>query len=518
LVAWCTVTRMLSWNCFQDTNQLDLVISTNDSNMYALQLLDPKSITCDRTFSELSILLSLSAVDRYRFSRYKREAYDDMELIKAIDISNSDKKRNPDSIISFLLSLAIYLEVGAIHLTFQEFNALCVKQLQMDSLGYLITDSIIDLGFFGPTTSILDESFGIYDENKHQSWYLVADAFSNRKFSCIADFAEFGRRLEDSLQAIACICIQIRCDLLTKPAKEVTHLLASLDIDELIFESGQKFNSIRDNRDRGVFDLVDCSKSLSQMLSDGHFRLLEFGPRELCFTSFIVAFYQVYLEFNHTKRHNLILRISRMVDFLVEKAESCSSGEVDAIKYPDLEKPSDVRVVLMKMILDMILPQLRKEESDPKSCLGRDHCTCFLPIESSLIAAFASHAKNYIDSDLPRSLSFRNAIFAISSLEHLIECCFCLKYLIISCSKNLEAALLSFEASKNLVWETSFQAIAEIPLLILNAVESYLFQLNSSDNLRLSKTYSSIVKSWCLSLETLADVCRRFNDLTTKIV
>jgi hypothetical protein len=184
----------------------------------------------------------------------------------------------PDNFAAKLFLILVYLKLGSVLLALDLFRSLDVKQLQLDTLAYIISDHLLELGDLEHAELFFHESFFIYDENRTQSWSLIAEAFSRGSFSNVPEFYEFARRLEYSLQAVACICGTIRTELLTKDLEVVASYLEGLKPDDLLF--GDEFMlNLSDNRDRDVMDFVDHagvvkSKILNQLPTFGRTSIL----------------------------------------------------------------------------------------------------------------------------------------------------------------------------------------------------------------------------------------------------
>lgn len=117
------------------------------------------------------------------------------------------------------------------------FRSLDIKQLQLDTLAYLISDHIVALGGFESAETFFQDTFFLYEECRNQSWSLIAEAFHSETYSHITDFYEFLKRLERSIQAVACVLKIVQIELLTKPLDVLCKYLFELDPEELSFSS-----------------------------------------------------------------------------------------------------------------------------------------------------------------------------------------------------------------------------------------------------------------------------------------
>ncbi len=174
----------------------------------------------------------------------------------------------PDDFSLKLFLILVYVSLGSASLALQVFRSLDIKQLQLDTLSYMISDHIVELGDTTDSEHFFHDSFYIYDDNRTQSWGFIAQALSRASYSNVAEFYEFARRLEYSLQAVACICGTIRTELLCKPFEVVSSYVQGLIPEELFFDDNFMAN-LSDNRDRDVLDFVDHSGRSQRQLMSG---------------------------------------------------------------------------------------------------------------------------------------------------------------------------------------------------------------------------------------------------------
>lgn len=171
-----------------------------------------------------------------------------------------------DSYAAKLLSILLYINLGCPTLAADAFKALDIKQLQIDTLSYVLSDHLIELG--DPHADVFfQESYLIYDDNRTSSWSLLAEAFSRESYHNVVEFYEFSRRLEYSIQAVACICGSIRFELLNRNFESIRDYLMNLRPEELLLDEGFVRN-LADNRDHDVFDFCDHSGQAKELLLD----------------------------------------------------------------------------------------------------------------------------------------------------------------------------------------------------------------------------------------------------------
>lgn len=80
------------------------------------------------------------------------------------------------------------------------FERLAVKNIQLDSLGYLIADNAAALGHFGVAEALLERIFALYYANRREAGSMAAQALRKRAYDKFVDFCAFQFALENSLQ------------------------------------------------------------------------------------------------------------------------------------------------------------------------------------------------------------------------------------------------------------------------------------------------------------------------------
>lgn len=126
--------------------------------------------------------------------------------------------------------------LGAIFSALQAFKSLDIKQIQIDTLSYIISDHLINLGDFSDSEAFYHESFFLYDDNRTQTLEVMNECFLNGKYSRIREFYELFTRLEHSIQSIACILETIRSQILLCSWSDLKVYLSNLRSEELYFD------------------------------------------------------------------------------------------------------------------------------------------------------------------------------------------------------------------------------------------------------------------------------------------
>ena len=191
------------------------------------------------------------------------------EWIPALKSLQEAMRLQPEDFVLRLTSLLVWLRLGAVWEALEIFRTLDIKQIQLDTLAYLLSDHLLDLGDLTHAEAFFHEAFFIYDDNRSNSWSLLADAFGRGAYAQVPELYRFAQRLEHSIQAVACILGTIRIELL-RPKQTLEQLgayLTGLRADELLFED--KFiPELCDNRDRSVVDFCDVAGTVRERLLD----------------------------------------------------------------------------------------------------------------------------------------------------------------------------------------------------------------------------------------------------------
>jgi hypothetical protein len=128
------------------------------------------------------------------------------------------------------------MRIGAIFSALEVFKKLDIKQIQIDTLSYIISDHLINIGDFADSEAFYHESFFLYDDNRTQTLEVMNECFLTGKYSRIREFYELFTRLEHSIQSIACILETIRSQILLSSLGDLKVYLSNLRSEELFFD------------------------------------------------------------------------------------------------------------------------------------------------------------------------------------------------------------------------------------------------------------------------------------------
>lgn len=191
------------------------------------------SIWRDFPFYEVSHLTSDPMTSSYAKSMSSRILASFMLVsrkspVEAICVLKSVLDSHPNDFLCRLMLVVVYLYCGAMEPALEHIQCLQVKQLQYNSLGYLITDHIFALGYINVSgQKLLDQMLWVYEDFNKSLGSLLSDAFAKEVYAVIPDQVKFSQRMTSSLQKAACICGSDLSRLLQIPPTQFGPLVES---------------------------------------------------------------------------------------------------------------------------------------------------------------------------------------------------------------------------------------------------------------------------------------------------
>ncbi|KAI0306474.1 actin cytoskeleton organization protein [Multifurca ochricompacta] len=171
-------------------------------------------------------------------------------LHKAIVVLEYASKKSPQSYQIHLELVRIYRLLGAPQLALDHYRLLNVKQIQNDTLSYLILSrsTNFSLAATGDLTYASEclESSHIYFSNSQETSEFIVKAFSMEKYSQISELVVFEERLDNSLQRDLVKIEHVRLRISHEP---ITPELVDMELIELKFIFDRLHH---DNRDLEV--------------------------------------------------------------------------------------------------------------------------------------------------------------------------------------------------------------------------------------------------------------------------
>lgn len=154
--------------------------------------------------------------------------------------------------------------LGNFNRSYKIFKSLEIKCLQLDTLGYLISDHALNFLAFAEYEAIYTESSSLYGSNRRDTWGLICQSLENQSYVSALDFCDFYNRLERSIQHI---CIETNYIKMNIAKLQLNNLIAFFTSDKiakslktLYYASG----TIADNRDYKIFDTIDATGNLKE--------------------------------------------------------------------------------------------------------------------------------------------------------------------------------------------------------------------------------------------------------------
>lgn len=225
LVFWCQLKRIVKsklgmWS-------IEEIVATKDAVIESPKHEDNNTET--RALEDY--FLALLEVDMWVKS--EKKAFN--HLIGAINNLCAALEASPSDFLIRTLLTIVYLSAGCIFSALETFRHLDIKQIQIDSLSYLIADHLLNLGDLNDAEVFFHESFFLYDDNRTQTLTVIAESCLKENYSKIPEFYSLFTRLEHSIQSVACIVETIRTELLFKPVSHLVEYVNGMKSEELLF-------------------------------------------------------------------------------------------------------------------------------------------------------------------------------------------------------------------------------------------------------------------------------------------
>lgn len=147
------------------------------------------------------------------------------------------------------------------------FKNLEIKSLQLDTLGYLLSDHALVLFSFSEFESVYIESCSLYASNNRDTWGLISQSLEIQSFSSVIDFFEFSERLERSIQHISIEANYLKLNFLNLSLPELLKFSLTDKFGKSLQILSYASGFISDNRDLSIFDTVDAVGSIKKMIS-----------------------------------------------------------------------------------------------------------------------------------------------------------------------------------------------------------------------------------------------------------
>ncbi len=212
-----------------------------------------------------------------------------------------------------------------------------IKCLQLDTLGYLITELAPVFLDFSAIKSFFKEAQSLYESNNRETWNLISQSLDNGAIVSVLDFYEFSNRLERSLQSAAFDAANLNSLLMIQSRSS---LIQDSSVQAIV-ERLQKALSLNllDNRDFKVFNSIDACGNLLKLVKN-------FAVFETNNVSSLVCHFDSSI--NYSNHDSFAARLSELVtdpsstELILEAFNKELFGDCKAIA----EKPFSFKTVL----------------------------------------------------------------------------------------------------------------------------------------------------------------------------
>lgn len=313
-ITWLKISRFIRGYCLHEDKQLDaetLFRAYNDSNDFI------EKINGKRAHEDLIILAVYSLLDLFG-SKPSISC-----IIQSLAMLKRGIQENAFNFELKLLAIRLYEKIGALKPALSLFKSLDIKNIQLDTLSFVVSDLASTLGSFDESIILAVENLVIYQSNKRETPEMVIQAYRYGTFSKITEFIIFWEHLEYSIQRLLSSREIVRIEMMRniKSISELANYLGNLNSENIPFFDKTP-EIIHDNRDKDIMNFDTLS------LQRGKFEIFE------CFKQASSIFYQI---------HSLIPLFSKNL-------MSNDSSDHILKQLRDLKAASDIEDKEMKMI------------------------------------------------------------------------------------------------------------------------------------------------------------------------
>lgn len=187
-------------------------------------------------------------------------------LIECIPIVENVISKDSGNFIAKLLLMLLWIRLGLLNKALDIFTSLDIKQIQLDTLSYLVSEYLVDIGIHNvleeessKIESFYNGAMRFYMENKHNSHRVLNDSLSKRQLLTLTNIFDFNNRLQFSIQRFSTISALIRLDLLKLDLVSIKDFLGEFTVEPLTKGLRRK---LKDNRDFDVVSIIGCREDL----------------------------------------------------------------------------------------------------------------------------------------------------------------------------------------------------------------------------------------------------------------
>ncbi|KAI8909049.1 N-acetyltransferase B complex non catalytic subunit-domain-containing protein [Gorgonomyces haynaldii] len=169
-------------------------------------------------------------------------------ILESIAILEYGLERSKFNFSFTILLVRLYIQLGAVGRAHTLYQKLDVKQVQLDSVSFVMSEDLELFGDYNKALLVFREALHVYDRNEIETPEMIAQAFRFDTYSKVPEFVDFRDRVRHSIQRSVFQRQLIRVDLVSQfsDLKEVVQYLNDLDITDLQLLDPSK---LFDNRD-----------------------------------------------------------------------------------------------------------------------------------------------------------------------------------------------------------------------------------------------------------------------------
>ncbi|OMJ15584.1 N-alpha-acetyltransferase 25, NatB auxiliary subunit [Smittium culicis] len=207
--------------------------------------------------SSASKLLDERAVNEFANLLKLKYLTDEVAALHGHSTKHDDSPKNSIDLLKFFIELGAYLEASSI------YSSLSIKNIQTDSLSYLILGQGGSLGMYQSDNELCYSSLQIYDSNTVDTPHMVTLSYQNNAYDKTIEFVDFHYKLKNSFQGLCTLSLATLSEIIShEDPKEIIDMLKFSNLPDAV-PMIDKPGYYSDNRD---FSLLPCP-SLSRVLS-----------------------------------------------------------------------------------------------------------------------------------------------------------------------------------------------------------------------------------------------------------
>lgn len=108
--------------------------------------------------------------------------------------------------------------------------------IQLDTLMYLLSDHVFSFGLYEVAETLFEENFQIYGLAQKEMNDGLFRSFQKSQFTLGIEYLRFMKRMDTSIQSLACVSGSIWSRVMKKSFSELTACLEPLVSDDIILD------------------------------------------------------------------------------------------------------------------------------------------------------------------------------------------------------------------------------------------------------------------------------------------